>query len=373
MRVLFFIPSFTSGGAEAFIVNLVEKLDRKKFKPSIVCIDATPGVYDERLNRIGVKVRTLVGSGVSNPIARYAKAYVAFHRFLRKTKGKIDVVHFNIAQGEDLPFVHMAKKAGVGIRILHSHNSSVNSKLKYFGHIICKRLFVGDATHFLACSTLAAEWLIPKKKYQNGDFILVKNGIDVSQYCYDETVRMNKRKELGIEDSFVILNVGRLNRQKNQLFLLDVFNSIYAQNKNAVLLVAGEGDLRHELESRTNRLGLSRSVKWLGNRNDISELLSASDMFLLPSLYEGLPYTIIEAQASGIKSVISERISKECIITDLVTVSPLLTEHYAKAIFKTIDKDVKQRGDYAEMVKEAGFDINHTVETMEKIYCEGGK
>lgn len=372
MKVLLFIPSFSSGGAEAFIVNLIEKLDRNKFNLELLCIDSVSGIYDERLRSANVEIQTLVCETIVNPIVRYLKAYKAFAIFVAENNKNYDVIHFNIAQGEELPFIHIAKKCGVPIRILHSHNSSVNSRIKYIGHLICKAVYKKDTTKYLACSDIAAKWLLPANDYKKKNYKIIKNGIDLRRYQYNDNSGKRKREELRLYDKPVFFNIGRLNHQKNQGFLIDTFTKIHQALPNAVLLVAGEGDLRHELEAKTESLGLQDNVRWLGNRNDIPELLSASDVFLLPSLFEGLPYTIIEAQTSGINCVISDTISVECVITDLVERVALDVDLYAEKALSAYEKRNEQRHKYADLVSKAGFDIQKTVFEMEAIY-EGKK
>lgn len=368
MRVLFFIPTFSSGGAEAFIVNLIENLDREKYILELLCIDAVPGVYDERLKKINVKMHMLVNEIVVNPVKRYIKAYKAFEHFITDNKGKYDVIHFNIAQGEELPFIHMAKKFEVPIRILHSHNSSVNSKLKYIGHVICKVTFCDDVTDYLACSDIAAKWLLPPKVFYHKKYRVIKNGIEVEKYQFSEDQRFKKRKELQLGNKPVFLNIGRLNHQKNQSFLIEVFQIIRQMLPNALLLVAGEGDLREELEKKTFEYSLQDSIYWIGNRNDVPSLLSAADVFLLPSLFEGLPYTIIEAQASGIRCVISDTISEECVVTDLVERIGLSTTPYAEFAVAQYNQQHLGREKYAQIVREAGYDISNTIKEMDEIY-----
>ena len=368
MKILFFIPSFSSGGAEAFIINTIESLDKTKFESQLVCIDSKPSVYDDRLRKIGIKIHRLVSQEILNPAKRYIKSYATFHQFLKQHAKEFDIVHFNIAQGEDLPFIWIAQKAGIRSRILHSHNSSVNSFIKYCGHKICKMLFNNSATSYLACSHLAAKWLMPQKVLKNNNFKIIKNGIDVSKYRFDCEIRDVKRKELGVEDRIVLFNIGRLNNQKNQTFLLDVFKLVHEKKPNSVLIVAGDGDLKEELARKTELLGLKESVMWLGNRNDIPELLSAADVFLLPSLFEGLPYTIIEAQASGIKCVISNTISEECVITDLVKREGFNARLFANLTIEQYENNRINREEYAQLIRNAGFDIGNTVKELEEIY-----
>lgn len=368
MRILHFIPTFSSGGAEAFIMNLADNIDRNKYQTELLAIDAVNGIYDDRTKKSGIKLNVLIERPISDPIKRYLKAYREFERFMERNKGRYDVIHFNIAQGEELPFIHTAKKAGVPLLILHSHNSSVNSRLKYIGHVLCKKIYRNDADIYLACSDMAAAWLVPERKFKNKDYRIIKNGIDTERFRFCKVRAQAKRHELGIGSQPVFINIGRLDKQKNHTFLIDVFQKIVRELPDALLLVAGDGELRRELEEKSYGYGLYDSIKWLGKRTDISGLLSAADVFLLPSLFEGLPYTVIEAQCSGIRCVISYTISEECIITDLVTRSPLDAGEYAERAVAAYCKKVNDRSVYAGIVRDAGFDIKDTAADIIKIY-----
>ena len=372
MNVLYFIPSFSSGGAEAFIVNVLENLDRNAYKLNLLCIDAYPGVYDNRLSYIKVKKEVLIKEHISNPILRYFKAYIAFKKYIHKNKKNVDVIHFNIAQGEDLVFIAIAKQEGVPLRLLHSHNSLVNSRLKYVGHLLCKWLFPNVSTKYLACSELAANWLIPSQVLKSKTYTIIKNGINTKNFIFNDVLREKKRRELGFDDNIVLFNIGRLNRQKNQEFLIEVFADVLKKRTNCILVIAGDGELKQLLKNRALLIGVNEKVMWLGNRNDISELLFAADVFLLPSLFEGLPFSVIEAQAAGLPCLISDTVSEECVITDLVKRIPLETEIFSQNIIYTIDEVLRKYGrkQYAEKVALAGFDIQETVHTLVSYYEE---
>ena len=367
-KIVFFVPCFASGGAEAFIVNVAEKLDRTRFEPVILSIDEQESVYDERLKKAGIIRTVLINEPIPNPIKRYLKSYKVFKQYLQKNASDIYAIHFNIAQGEELPFISISKKAGIRIRIMHSHNSSVNSRYKYYGHVICKKLYGNKATHYCACSDVAAEWLVPQKILKSGDYSIIQNGIDTLRYKFSPDARKQKRTELGIQHQTIYLNIGRLGNQKNQAFLLKVYAQINRKNTDSVLLIAGEGSLRAELEKQPAELGLSDRVRFLGNRTDIPELLSAADVFLLPSLFEGLPFTLIEAQNSGLPCIVSENVSEQCALTELVKRVPLDEKQYCDAVLQTKISDNESRELYPEVIKNCGFDINMTVDILQKNY-----
>ena len=197
---------------------------------------------------------------------------------------------------------------------------------------------------------------------------MIKNGIDTKKYAFNSDVGKSKRRELNIENKTVYLNVGRLEEQKNQKFLLRVYREICEKQSNSVLLIAGEGSLKNELKKLAIALDLKDKVVWLGNRTDIPELLCAADIFLLPSLYEGSPFTLIEAQTSGIPCVISENISEQCVLTDLVKRVPLDIEIYSNAVLDVCNSFHPIREDYFGRMVKYGFDIENTVKTLERYY-----
>lgn len=368
MNVLFFIPRFASGGAEAFIVNVCEQMVLNGHKCRIVCIDSRESVYESKINKLGIPFDTLVEDGNVKAITLYLKGFSAFRRYLQDVAKEIDVIHFNIAQGEELPFIWAAKSASVPVRVLHSHNSSVNNKIKLLGHRLCMFLFRDVATDYLACSDKAAEWLIPKRILATKAYSIMKNGIKVSQFSFDENARKLKREELGIGSEPLILIVGRLETQKNHSFLLDVMKLLIDSDSQLHLACVGDGPLKCDLMSKAQELGLSRNVMWLGVRNDIPALLSAADCFVLPSLYEGFPFSLIEAQSEGVHCVVADTISSQCALTDLLTYCPLDSSVFASEIRAALNTDRSDRLHYAAAVYEAGYDIESTVDSLMNIY-----
>ena len=173
------------------------------------------------------------------------------------------------------------------------------------------------ATHYFCCSELAGRWLFGNKTYDQGKVYLLNNAIDVDKFKYDEKIRKEKRKELNIKDNqLVIGHIGRFVQQKNHEFLIDIFNEIYKQDKNAILLLIGEGPLKEEIQNKVNELGLDKNVKFLGQRSDANELYQAMDLFLFPSLYEGLGMVLIEAQCAGLPCIASIEVPQIAKISD---------------------------------------------------------
>lgn len=367
-RILYFVPRFASGGAEAFIVNVIEKIVLDGYSCSILSIDGEDSVYDGRLKSIGVKREVLVSEAVSNPITLYLKAYTAFSSYLSQRKSYFDVIHFNIAQGEELPFIWMAKRANIPIRIMHSHNSSTNSILKRVCHTACLHLFRSVATTYFACSDEAAKWLVPKRIFESGAYSIINNGIPTEKFRFKTENRERVRRSLGITDERCYINVGRLDKQKNHALLLKVFRTILSDDPDSFLLCVGEGPLEGELIAMAEKLRIDHRVKWLGIRKDIPDLLCGADCFLLPSLFEGFPLCLIEAQSSGLPCVVSDTVSKQCAITDLVKYAELDSRLFARTALDSIERPGMERCCYADEVAAKGYDIDRTVRLLERCY-----
>ena len=364
MNILFFIPRFVSGGAEAFIVNVCEMMVSRGIKCSIVSIDSKASVYDAKLKRLNIEHITLVEDQGINIFSLYVRGLVEFKKFLGERRGIYDVAHFNIAQGEELPFIRIAKRMNVPIRIMHSHNSGVNSLVKLLGHYMCKLIFRNDASSYMACSDKAAEWLVPKRALRTGDYSIVRNGISTKRFAFNKVSRLAIRNELGLGDDPCILIVGRLDEQKNHSFLLDVLDKLRINNSRIKLLCVGDGPLKDTLEAKTCDFGLDGNVLWLGTREDVDALYCAADCFVLPSLFEGFPFCLVEAQTSGLPCVVADTVSFQCAFTDLVSFCPLNVEDFANAVSNVLTAKQRERSDYAIKVHEAGYDIESTVESL---------
>ena len=225
------------------------------------------------------------------------------------------------------------------------------------------------ATNYMCCSELAGRWLFGDKTYDEGKVYLLNNAIDLDKFKYDKKIRDKKRKELGIkEDTIVIGHIGRFVAQKNHTFLIDIFNQFHKKEKNSILLLAGQGPLQEEIKNKVRELGLDDSVRFLGQRNDANELYQAFDVFLLPSLYEGLPVVGVEAQASGLLCFFSDDMTKETKVLDSTVFMSLsnTAEEWTGEILTNL-KDYKRINTKNE-VSDNGFDIEVEARKLEKYY-----
>lgn len=273
-----------------------------------------------------------------------------------------DIIHCNMANAACFYF-YEAKKYNINIRILHSHQNNYADK---FTHKIrnIPLVFLGKkmASHNMACTKVAGDFL-----FKNEEYIIINNAIDIDKFKYDENIRMQLRKEKKIENAFVVGNVGRLTEQKNQKFLLDIFKNIVNEREDSILLLIGDGELKDELVQYSKKLDIYEKVRFIEPVSDINKFYQIMDVFVLPSLYEGLGIVNIEAENSGLKVFVSENVPKDIDITDLVTFISLnkSAKFWAE---KILNCNVDNRRDYSNEITENNYNIYKESKKLEEYY-----
>ena len=262
-----------------------------------------------------------------------------------------------------------AKRAGVLARFAHAHIVFTPKNIfNEFEWWFFQRFFPNNVTRAFACSIEAGKSLYIGKLKEKIEFI--PNVIDTNQIQYNQAKRQRIRRELHIENEFVVGHVGRFAQQKNHSFLIDIFAEIIKINKDAKLILIGNGSLKDKVLEKTKKKGIDDHVLFLGNRSDVPDCLSAMDIFLFPSLYEGLSVACVEAQAAGLPVLTSTSVSDEIAITELVTQFPL-SENARKWAEQALQMGLYTKIDramYAEKVKVAGFDAKVLAKKMQNIY-----
>ena len=351
---------WVGGGVESVIMNYYRHLDHSKVQFDFICDeDSTRIPYDE-IKKLGGRV-FLVPKYQNLP--KYLKALEKLFK-----ENQYRIVHSNINTLSVFP-LYAAKKSGVLIRISHSHSTS-NPKewkrnlIKNILRPFSKRY----ATDYFACSEVAGRYLFGNKAFDRGEVKIIHNAIDIERFKFDEAARKKLRKEFVIKDSTIVIgHVGRFVQQKNHTFLVDVFKEYHKKNPDSKLLLVGSGPLEDEIKKKVERLGLKDSVLFLGQRDDINKLYSVMDVFCLPSLYEGLPVVGVEAQAAGLPTIFSNRISKEVIVSSYAKIVSIQdTGFYVENINKAT-RSIKKQRSYATVFEY--MDINNEASTLEKIYC----
>ncbi len=253
-----------------------------------------------------------------------------------------------------------AKIVGLKQIITHCHNTKSKFPLIHYVFKPFLNLIVTDK---IACSDLAAKWLYYK------DYKVVLNGVKTEKFKFDADVRNKYRKELGLENNFVVGHVGRFNIQKNHDFLIDVFNEVVKLDSSAMLLLVGKGELKNEIEHKVREKKLEKNVIFLGNRDDVNCLMQAMDVFLFPSLWEGLGIVAIEAQVSGLPVVVSDVVPDELEITNSIYWLSLKDspQKWAESLIKTKNQ---KRFDASELVAKKNMDEKSMLESLRKVLCK---
>lgn len=361
IRIAQIMGKWVGGGVEAVVMNYYRHIDRNKVQFDFICDDDSTCIPKEEIEKLGGKVIL---------IPPYQKVF-KYHKELKKvlTEGNYKIVHSHI-NALSIFSLWAAKSAKVPVRIAHSHSTSNKKEWKKtLLKNILRPFSKVFATDYFCCSELAGRWLFGNKTYNQGKVYLLNNAIDVDKFKYDEKIRKSKRKELKIKDKdLVIGHIGRFVQQKNHSFLIDIFNEVHKQNKNTILLLAGEGPLKEEIENKVKELGLKKNVMFLGQRNDANELYQAMDAFLLPSLYEGLPVVGVEAQAAGLPCFFSTDMTKETKV--LKTTKFITLTHTPKYWSKTILTEFKNytRNDTEKEITANSFNIKIEATKLEQQY-----
>ena len=224
-------------------------------------------------------------------------------------------------------------------------------------------------TQKFACSQEAGTWLFGEN--ERNKLIVINNAIDSKKYEYSPQKALAIRKNLGVSNDFVLLHVGRFNAVKNHTFLIDIFEEVLKRNPNSRLILVGDGDLKADIEDKINQRNLTDRVKCLGLRNDIPDLMQAADVFVMPSLHEGLPVSLIEAQSSGLPCIVSDTVTKETDITGLLTFVSLNepVQKWAERIIPVSKSTSREKTE--KRIIQSGFDSKELAYTLENFYCSG--
>ena len=365
-RILQFPVRNTAGGSTQYALNNWEYIDKTRFQFDFATLDGKLD-FEEKLTAQDCNVHYIPCSAESD-LDRFIAGFNAILDL------GYDAVHLHTNYWKSFTVEELAKAKNIPVIIVHSHcaelggaAANVDREEAIARHNRQKAKFdPALATHFCACSRLAADWLfgpqIPREKIR-----ILANAIDVDRFSYNPHARERCRHKLGLEDSFVVGHVGRFEYQKNHDFLIDVFAEASKQIPNAKLMLIGIGTLFDEVKAKVRRLGLSDKAIFLGKRSDMAELYHAMDLFVLPSRFEGLPISMVEAQCSGLKCYASENIADELKIATYAHYLPLSNEVWSKEIIETAHKSCERRDRSAE-VAAAGYSIHEQIKVLERIY-----
>lgn len=363
IRILHVGLSSNLGGIEKYLVNIYRNINHNKFELDFLVFKGKKVCFFEEISK---KSKIYEITPRTKNYIKYLKDLKTFFK-----NSKYDYIHFHLMEFSCFERIMYAKKYTNAKIILHSHIanhkiSTIKTRfLNYIGKKIIKR---EDVYLKIACSDDAGIYMF--KDFKNKDYKVLNNGINVAEYEFNDDERRKIRSKLKLENKLVVGNIGRLVQQKNHKFLLEIFEEITRVNDNSVLLIIGKGILKENLEKQAKEMGISEKIIYIDNTNEVNNYLSAMDVFVFPSLFEGLGIVLIEAQASGLKCFITDTLPKEIDISSNIRRISLnkSPELWAKEIVESnISIDRKEMN---KIIQKTSFEVKNTVKILEKYYVD---
>lgn len=358
IRVLQCVNNMHRAGLETMLMNYYRNIDRTKIQFDFLTHRPERDDYDDEIESMGGRI--------FRAPRLYPQNYPAYFSYMRqffREHPEYQIMHSHIDTMSYLPLL-AGKKAGIPVRIAHSHSTSIDRDFKYLLKQYFRNRLLDVANYHLACGIEAGQFL-----FKGSSFKVIPNAINMGAFYFDEEVRSQKREELQLEDCFVVGHVGRLSYPKNHEFLLHIFKEILEQNHSAVLLLVGSGEKQEQLQELAEKLGILHRVRFMGNRGDVNKLYQAMDVFVMPSLFEGVPLVGVEAQTANLPCFFSDKVPLEVRITDNCEFRSLTEkpEQWAEAI---LHMEMRDRLQIPQKLLGSQFDIQNACGTLESYYLE---
>lgn len=349
------------GGVETFIYNTTRFSDPSKYTYDFLIHGADHCVFQKEINEFyGDNTHIhFIRKFKSNPFGCIRDLIL----FYKKYGKDIDIVHLQTGSTAEVLYVFPYCIFQSFKVISHSHNGNGYST---FINRLFRPIVNAVSKKRLACSDVAADWLFGK--HNRKKTVMINNGIDTNRFAYDEIKRAEIRTQYQIDDCFVVGHIGRFAEQKNHEFILEIFSQVYKRKSNARLLLVGEGEKEEQIRTLCRQLNLEKAVIFAGKHPRTEDYYSAFDVFLMPSLYEGLPIVGIEAQSEGLPCFFSDQISEQIKLTDLANIHSLSESAEVWAEYILNCSVTHDRKIYPDKIREKKFDIQSTVATLENIY-----
>lgn len=361
VRVLQVMGSLNRGGAEAMIMNLYRAIDLEQVQFDFITHGSVNGDFTAEIKKRGGTIYCCPRYKGINHIAYYKwwKNFFSNHKNYK-------ILHSHVRSTASIYFP-IARKHGL-TTIIHSHNTSNGDGISSIVKKLIQYPIRYEADYFFGCSKEASAWLYGDKILESNKYYMIKNAIDVSLYREDKSIRQAYREQFGVKsDEKLLIHVGRFYESKNHNFIIEVFSALIAKDEKNKLLLVGDGNLRKSVEVMVRNKGLEDKVVFSGVRDDVPNLLKAADVFVFPSLWEGLPVSVVEAQAAGLPCLLSDRITRDVNITDLCCYLPIDrgTKLWVDALQRASEL---KRKDTSQEIINAGFDIYHSVQWLTDFY-----
>lgn len=357
IRILHVVNDMHRAGLETMLMNYYRNIDRTKIQFDFLTHRPEKSDYDDEIISMGGKVYYAP--------RLYPQNYPKYFKYMKtffEEHPEYEIIHSHIDSMSYLPLL-AAKSAGIPVRIAHSHNTSIDKDFKYLLKQIFRSQITSVANYYCACGQEAGQFLFPQKLCT-----IIPNAIEVNRFLYQDEVRKLKRRELGLTDEFILGHVGRLSYQKNHKFLIEIFSEVCKKNSKAVLLLIGVGEKEEEIRAQVHKLGLDANVKFLGSRSDVNELYQAMDIFVMPSFFEGIPVTGVEAQFADLPCIFSDKVPQEVSFTLNCEFISLQTSELEWANRILQYQNIKERGNNKKVLENSRYDIVNAKGILEEYY-----
>lgn len=358
-NILFITYGLEKNGTEEFIMNVLRGLDKNLFHADFLIFSIGDTTNSIEAEGYGCRIYRLP------PRRRGLAYYKELDKFFSENGSKYSAVHLNEGNMTTISPIYYAWKYKIPVRIIHAHNSDTTGWFNKIQHWYNKRYNLKYCTHRFACSTLAADFFFDSK-----NSVVIKNGIVLSRFTFNIMVREQMRAKLEIDNNTkVIGHVGRFTDVKNQSFIVDIFYQYHRNEENSKLVLIGIGEKYDEIVQKVNKLGLEDAVVMPKLQNNVNEWMQAFDLFIMPSLYEGLPFVLVEAQAAALPCLVSDTINKDAAITESFYYMSLQdsSRKWAEKILDILEKYNRYKTD--SIIEAKGFSIETTVKYLQYVYA----
>ncbi len=359
MKILHIGISEHLGGIETYLYKIASHTDLGKYQFDFLTYPGvTPCFYDE-LVAMGCKFQRVTPRRES-----VRKFHKEFEALLKRENYDIIHCHMNTLSFADPIKIAVKNKKRT---LVHSHNGEfIGNNISRMLHNWNKMTVPKDKVEMLAVSDLAGKWMFG----EDADFTVLNNGVDLSKFYFDSVGREKVRNEFSIGDEKLIVHTGAFRKQKNHDFLIDIFAALHKLDPSAKLMLVGSGELQDGIEDKVKKLGLGQNVIFTGRRSDIKDILSAGDVFLFPSFYEGFPNSLIEAEACGLYCIAADTITKQAKLDEICDYVSLDTkaDDWGKKLYEITP--VKNREKFTDVIRTAELDADSDIKRLTKIYDE---
>lgn len=362
-KILHVIAGMNAGGMETMIMNYYRNIDRNKYKFDFLINEPNECFYEKEILKLGGKIYRV-------PFQR--ENYIKNHKMVKDIikNNHYDAIHEHQGITYYYP-LKCAKKYGIKNRIVHNHGINRNflKYLKLYNNFYAKKRICSLGNNFVCCSDEVSSHIFDKASVEKrGGYTILPNSINVRKYTFNKRKRKEVRDKFSLGNNKVFIHIGTFTAPKNHIFLIEMFKEHLDRRPNDKLLLIGDGPLKEEINKKVINYDLYNNILFLGTRNNISDFLSAADVMLFPSLYEGIPLTLIEAQASGIPIIGSTNIDINSSVSDLIKFVDLNDKNkWLEFMLSSMNED-KKRINYNDIVYKSRFSIDESVKILENIY-----